>query len=271
MRKLTTDRRPDLCHLLGRAEPVEPRHQGRMQARGDRQRRGGNRGRSLHRFQLAPGLQHRLCHLFYEQWDAVGALDDVLSDVRRQQLVADDAVDHGCRCRAAASRLIVSAVTCGCPTQGGSNSGRNVTINSTRRVAIRSTVRPNASRLVGSPQCASSKIISTGLERARVSNCDAECLQRFLPALFGSKLQSGVASVVGKRQHLGEQRRVLPGRRGLRQQRIELVELCLRCVAVRKSGGTFELPDDRIKGAVGVLGRAEITQPRVWLGREAPP
>ena len=95
MRELTTYRRPDLCHLLGRAKPVEPRHQGSMQARGDRQRRRGNRGRSLHRFRLAPGLQHRFGHLLDEQRDAVGALDDVLPDVRRQQLVADDAVDHG--------------------------------------------------------------------------------------------------------------------------------------------------------------------------------
>ena len=94
------------------------------------------------------------------------------------------------------SRLMVRAVTCGRPTQGASNSGRNVTINSTGRFAIRSTVRPNASRLVGSIQCASSKIISTGLERARVSNCAAKCLQRFLPTLLGSKLQSGVASIV---------------------------------------------------------------------------
>jgi hypothetical protein len=37
---------------------------------------------------------------------------------------------------------------------------------------------------------------------------------------------------------------------------------------VYKSGGTFELSDDRIKGAVGVLGRAEITQPRVWFDRD---
>jgi hypothetical protein len=36
---------------------------------------------------------------------------------------------------------------------------------------------------------------------------------------LGSKLQSGVASIVGKRQHLGQQPRVLPGRRSLRQQR----------------------------------------------------
>ena len=66
--------------------------------------------------------------------------------------------------------------------------------------------------------------------------------------------------------HLGQQRRVPPGRRGLRQQRIELVELVLRCVAVCKSGGTFELPDERIKSAVGVLGRAEKAQQAVRCG-----
>jgi hypothetical protein len=31
----------------------------------------------------------------------------------------------------------------------------------------------------------------------------------------------------------------------MRRQRIELVELCLRCVAVRKSCGTFELPNEQ--------------------------
>jgi hypothetical protein len=39
------------------------------------------------------------------------------------------------------------------------------------RYPARSTVRPNASRLVGSVQCASSKIISTGFLRANVSTC----------------------------------------------------------------------------------------------------
>ena len=98
---------------------------------------------------------------------------------------------------------------------------------------------------------------------------DAECRQHFLPALFGNGLQSGIASVVRKRQHLGQQRRVLPGRRSLRHERIELVELGLQCVAMHKSGSPFELPDDRIKSAVDVLRLAEITQPRVWFGREA--
>jgi hypothetical protein len=43
---------------------------------------------------LALRLQHRLRHLLHEQRDAIGPLDDVLSNVRREQLVADDAVDH---------------------------------------------------------------------------------------------------------------------------------------------------------------------------------
>ena len=60
------------------------------------------------------------------------------------------------------SRLMVRNVTYGRPTQGGSKSGLNVTISSTRRLRTRSTTRPNTSRLVGSVQCASSKIISTG-------------------------------------------------------------------------------------------------------------
>ena len=44
---------------------------------------------------LALRLQHRLRHFLDEQRNAVGALDDVLPDVRRQHLVADDAFDHG--------------------------------------------------------------------------------------------------------------------------------------------------------------------------------
>src|SRR6202790_4250279 len=61
--KFPAYRPPDLSPLLGGAEPIEPRHQGSMQARGDRRRRRGNRSRSLHRFQLAPVPRHGLCHL----------------------------------------------------------------------------------------------------------------------------------------------------------------------------------------------------------------
>ena len=65
----------------------------------------------------------------------------------------------------------VRLVTCDCPTHGALNSGRNVTISSTGRALIRSTVRPIASRLVGSVQWASSKIIRTGCRLANSASC----------------------------------------------------------------------------------------------------
>ncbi len=69
------------------------------------------------------------------------------------------------------SRLMLSAVTLGRPIQGGSNSGRYVTISNAPRVLTLSTARPSASRLVGSIQCTSSKIISRGLWRLSASIC----------------------------------------------------------------------------------------------------
>ena len=95
MGELPPDRRPDLRHFLGGAEPVEPRHQRGVQACRDREGRGRNRCGCPPRFALALCLQHRLGHFLHEQRNAVGALDDVLPDTRRQLLVADDAVDHG--------------------------------------------------------------------------------------------------------------------------------------------------------------------------------
>ena len=167
------------------------------------------------------------------------------------------------------SRLSVRLVTCGWPTHGALNSGRKVTMSSAGRVLIRSTARPNASKLVGSVQCASSKIISTGCWLANPASCAVRASSVLLSALLRSKVECGIASIVWERQHLGEQRGILFGGRGLCQQRIELVELRLRGVVVRQSGGTFHLADDRIKRAVGMLRRAEITQARVRFGSEA--
>ena len=62
-------------------------------------------------------------------------------------------------------------VTCGRPIQGASKSGLNVTISSTGRRRMPSTTRPNVSRLVGSVQWASSKIISTGRWLANLATC----------------------------------------------------------------------------------------------------
>ena len=92
--ELPADRRPDLRNLFGRAEPVEPRHQRRMQGRRDRQRRRRDRRSGYGRCAVALRLQHRLGHLLHEQRDAVAALDDVLPDVRRQRPVAGDMVNH---------------------------------------------------------------------------------------------------------------------------------------------------------------------------------
>src|SRR5215468_8024341 len=94
MRELAPNRRTDLCHLLCGAESVEPGHQRRVQTCRDcPEWRWNRRNRALSRA-LAIRLQDSLRHFFYEQGNAVGALDDVLADPRWQQLVADDVVDH---------------------------------------------------------------------------------------------------------------------------------------------------------------------------------
>ena len=84
MRKLAADCRRDLRQLFGRAaKPVEPRHQRGIQARGDRQRRGWDRGNRARGGGLAPCFQHRLGHLLHKQGDTVGTLNDVLPNARR--------------------------------------------------------------------------------------------------------------------------------------------------------------------------------------------
>jgi hypothetical protein len=95
------------------------------------------------------------------------------------------------------SRLSTKVVTCERPAHGALNSGRKVTMSSAGRVLIRCTALPKASRLVGSDQCASSKIVSTGLERASTSTCEPSacnvcCLRR-----------SGVKSSAGYRPSFG--------------------------------------------------------------------
>ena len=80
MGEFSADGRADLCHLLGPTKSVEARHQRRLQGRGDRQGRGRNRGSGPSRLAFAFRLQHRLRHLFHEQRNAVGALDNVPPD-----------------------------------------------------------------------------------------------------------------------------------------------------------------------------------------------
>ena len=83
MGKFAADRGPDLRQLLSGTEAVEPRHQRRVQACRDRQRRRRDPGCGLLRFALALGFEHGLGHLFDEQRNAVGAFENVLKDSRR--------------------------------------------------------------------------------------------------------------------------------------------------------------------------------------------
>ena len=168
-----------------------------------------------------------------------------------------------------ASRLMVRAVTYGRPIQGGSNSGRNVTISSTRKAAypVHDPTKQFQARGVGPMRILEDHQHRT-LARQRL-DLGNERFHRSLSALLRGKFERGIASVVRQRQHLGKECRVLRRGRGLRQHRVELVELRLRGVVVHKSGGAFHLADDRIKRAVGVLRRAEIAQARVRLAGEA--
>ncbi len=66
-----------------------------VQALTHRTCRGWNSGSSASRIAVTLRLQHRLGHLLDEQRDAVGALDNVLTDVGWQRVVADNALNHG--------------------------------------------------------------------------------------------------------------------------------------------------------------------------------
>jgi hypothetical protein len=83
MRELPTDRCPNLRRLLGRAEPVEPGHQRRVQAFWNRQGRRRNRRNRAPSRALTLSLHHRLRHLLHEQRNAVGAFDDLRHHIRR--------------------------------------------------------------------------------------------------------------------------------------------------------------------------------------------
>jgi hypothetical protein len=92
-----------------------------------------------------------------------------------------------------------------------------------------------------------------------------ERFQRPLSALLRRQFERGIAPIIPKGQHLGNQCRVLPGGRGLRQQGVKLVAPPLRCVVVRQSSGTSYLTDDRIKRTICMLRRAKIAQACVRL------
>ena len=88
-------------------------------------------------------------------------------------------------------------------------------------------------------------------------------LERSLPALWRSEVQRRIPAVVWQRKHLGQKRGVFARSRACREPRIEPVELGLWIVLPSKPGRALQLRNDRVKGTVGVLRRAEISQPLV--------
>jgi hypothetical protein len=95
--ELTPNSSSYLRYLLGGAEPVEPRHQRGVEARGDGQGRGRNCRGGPPPFALALHLQYCFGHLLHKQRNAVGALHDLRHHIRRQLLVADKVRDDGRR------------------------------------------------------------------------------------------------------------------------------------------------------------------------------
>src|SRR6476620_11622888 len=133
MRKFPPNHRSYLRNLLSRPEPIKSRHQRSVQASGncDGGRRNGTHGAFGRTF--SKRLQHRLGHFLDEQRNAIGTLDNVLSNTTQQWLVAADTVDQVSDF-ALAEAIETECGDVGRPTQGGSNSGRYVMTSSTPRV-----------------------------------------------------------------------------------------------------------------------------------------
>ena len=267
MGEFAADRCSDLCHLLGRAEPVEPCQQRRVQAGGDGQRGRWDRGGGPPRLVFGIRLKHGLRHFLDEQRNAVRALDDVLPDVCRDVPHADDAIDHG-------ADLVW--------WQPVDRERRHVRPSGPWRHEF----RPRRHDQQHGQRC---DPINHPTERLKAGRIDPMCIledhehrtgagqrvdpgderiHRPLPALLRGEVGRAIASVVRNRQHLGKQCDVL--RRGgrLREQGVELVESCSRRVFRGHAGGAFHLDGERIKCAVRVLRRAEIARARVRLGRK---
>ena len=95
VRKLPADCRADLRHLFDRRKPVEARQQRVVQAGRYCQRwqRAGENVPVILFLQQA-AFQYRFCQLFDEERDAVGAFDDPIRDLRRQDLAFGQALDQ---------------------------------------------------------------------------------------------------------------------------------------------------------------------------------
>ena len=172
MRKLSPNRRSDLRHLLGRTEPIEPRHQRCVQACRDRQSARTEPRRRCCR--ASPSLSASSTAFVISSTNSgMPSVRSIMSCriLCGERLIAGDAVDHG-------SDFALPEPIDGEGGNVGSSNPRRLELRPDRSrsaaregLRIRSTFDRSASRLVGSIQCASSKIINTGFGRDRVSTC----------------------------------------------------------------------------------------------------
>ena len=114
------------------------------------------------------------------------------------------------------NRLSVSAVTYGCPIQGGSNSGRIRHDQKNGKFLMRSTVRPNVPSWWDQSNVCPRKSSEPAFV-APVYPFEPQGLQVFFPGAAAESIERGITAVVWQRQHLRKYRGLLLGSCGLRE------------------------------------------------------
>jgi hypothetical protein len=110
-------------------------------------------------------------------------------------------------------------------------------------------------------------------EQNRLPSCQTfelvqQCGEKHLAFTLRADVEFG--SRIRQRQQLGQQLDFIVALRSGRHQRPQFVELFFGRVGTGELGCVPELSDEGMERAVLMMGRAEITQPRVRLAREAP-
>ena len=162
IREFAPDGGADLRDLLDRREPVETRHQRVVQ--GHRNRGNGDRLKHviLARVVEHPGFEDRLGHFLDKQGNPVGLADDDLRNLGGKALAVRQAGEHR-------ADLILAQPLEPQHRHMGSVQPRREEIRpegdqcEERNRLHASTVRLTSSSVVGSIQCASSRMNSTGL------------------------------------------------------------------------------------------------------------
>ena len=206
--KCPADRCANLRHVLRRPEPIEPRHQRSMQACRNRHHRRRRLSADPLRVTLTLRVQHRLGHLLGEQRNAVGALDDVLADARRQRPVADDPLDQ--EINVARRQPMQGQLSHVRPSDRGQAEFRPVGNQYQEPMARGQIHRPGEQFEAG--WIGPMRIFENhqhGIDPRQRLDLRTKCFQRFLATELRLDFNRRVASIVGQRQHFGKQRRIL--------------------------------------------------------------